>query len=45
MEFEGPEDYKPDVGRTPSAAAEPTLQQINSARGYEMRPDDRTNKK
>ncbi|KAG2436239.1 hypothetical protein HXX76_006550 [Chlamydomonas incerta] len=34
-------DYKPDIGRTPMAAAEPTLQRVNQERGYEMRPEDK----
>ncbi|KXZ50257.1 hypothetical protein GPECTOR_17g895 [Gonium pectorale] len=34
-------DYKPDIGRTPMAAAEPTLQRLNQERGYEMRPEDK----
>ena len=41
LPFEGNEEYKPDVGRTPMAAFEPTLKQMASARGYEMRPDDK----
>ncbi|GIL95245.1 hypothetical protein Vretimale_1273 [Volvox reticuliferus] len=34
-------DYTPDIGRTPMAAAEPTLQRLNQERGYEMRPEDK----
>lgn len=34
-------DYTPDVGRTPSAAAEPTLSLLNQARGYELNANDR----
>lgn len=34
-------EYKPDIGRTPMAAAEPTLQRVNQERGYEMRPEVR----
>ncbi|GLI61163.1 hypothetical protein VaNZ11_003449 [Volvox africanus] len=34
-------DYTPDLGRTPMAAAEPTLQRLNQERGYEMRPEDK----
>lgn len=30
-------DYSPDVGRTPMAAAEPTLQQVAQSVGYEMK--------
>jgi hypothetical protein len=39
LPFEG--EYKPDVGRTPNAASEPTLKILASARGYEMRPGDK----
>lgn len=34
-------DYSPDVGRTPMAAAEPTLQLLNQERGYEMNEKDK----
>ncbi len=34
-------EYKPDIGRTPMAAAEPTLQRVNQERGYEIRPEVR----
>lgn len=34
-------DYKPELGRTPMAAAEPTLKQINQERGYEMKEGDK----
>lgn len=40
LPFEGQQDYVPDVGRTPSAAAEPMLQQVRQSTGYEIRPDD-----
>lgn len=39
LPFEG--DYKPEIGRTPNAASEPTIKVLTSARGYEMRPDDK----
>lgn len=39
MPMEG--DYRPDIGRTPMAAAEPTLQRITQETGYEMRPEDK----
>lgn len=39
LPFEG--DYQPEIGRTPNAAAEPTIKVLTSARGYEMRPDDK----
>lgn len=34
-------DYKPDIGRTPSAAPEPTLTLLTQERGYEMAPGDK----
>ncbi|KAG2449189.1 hypothetical protein HYH02_005936 [Chlamydomonas schloesseri] len=34
-------EYKPDIGRTPMAAAEPTLQRVNQERGFDMRPEDK----
>lgn len=34
-------DYKPEIGRFPSAAPEPTLQAINESRGYETRAGDK----
>jgi hypothetical protein len=33
-------NYAPDVGRTPSAASEPSLQRISQSVGYEQRGDD-----
>jgi hypothetical protein len=33
-------DYAPELGRTPLAAAEPTLQRINQSVGYEQRAGD-----
>lgn len=32
---------QPEIGRFPSAAAEPTLKNINQARGYDVRPEDK----
>lgn len=34
-------DYQPELGRTPMAAAEPTLQRITEEKGYETRPGDK----
>lgn len=34
-------EYAPDLGRTPMAAAEPMLQNINQAVGYELRANDK----
>ena len=35
-------DYKPEIGRFPSAAAEPTLEQrVAQGQGYEARPGDK----
>ncbi|KIY99352.1 rhodanese-like protein [Monoraphidium neglectum] len=39
LEFSG--DYKPEIGRFPSAAAEPMLQAVAQSRGYELRPEDK----
>ena len=33
-------DYVPQTGRSPNAAADPTLARINQERGYEMREGD-----
>uniref|UniRef100_A0A7S0RIG6 Rhodanese domain-containing protein n=1 Tax=Chlamydomonas leiostraca TaxID=1034604 RepID=A0A7S0RIG6_9CHLO len=41
FEFEGEGEYAPDIGRTPMAAAEPTLQVIRQSAGYEMRSTDK----
>jgi rhodanese-related sulfurtransferase len=34
-------DYKPDLGRTPMAAADPTLQNVAQSTGYEMKEGDK----
>eukprot|EP00199_Chlamydomonas_sp_CCMP681_P005500 CAMPEP_0119105680 /NCGR_PEP_ID=MMETSP1180-20130426/3583_1 /TAXON_ID=3052 ORGANISM="Chlamydomonas cf sp, Strain CCMP681" /NCGR_SAMPLE_ID=MMETSP1180 /ASSEMBLY_ACC=CAM_ASM_000741 /LENGTH=243 /DNA_ID=CAMNT_0007090803 /DNA_START=57 /DNA_END=788 /DNA_ORIENTATION=- len=41
LDFEGTGEYKPDIGRTPSAAAEPTLESIRASTGYQMREGDK----
>jgi hypothetical protein len=33
-------EYAPDLGRTPSAAAEPAMQRITQSVGYEQRQGD-----
>lgn len=34
-------NYKPELGRTPMAAAEPTFKNINQSIGYEMKEGDK----
>ncbi|KAG2484184.1 hypothetical protein HYH03_016996 [Edaphochlamys debaryana] len=34
-------EYRPDIGRTPMAVAEPQLKNIAASTGYEMRPGDK----
>ncbi|GFH23759.1 rhodanese-like protein, partial [Haematococcus lacustris] len=41
LDFEGEGSYKPEIGRTPSAAAEPTIEAIRSSTGYQMRAGDK----
>ncbi|KAG1681033.1 hypothetical protein FOA52_009993 [Chlamydomonas sp. UWO 241] len=45
LPFEGEEEFKPDVGRTPNAAGEPMLQRVRQSTGYEMREDDKVDSK
>lgn len=41
LAFGGDKEYAPELGRTPMAAAEPTLQSIRSSVGYQLREDDK----
>lgn len=34
-------EYKPDIGRTPMAAQDPTLARLSAETGYELRPGDK----
>ena len=34
-------DYKPDIGRSPMAAQDPTLSVVSASTGYEIRPGDK----
>jgi rhodanese-related sulfurtransferase len=34
-------EYKPDIGRTPMAAQDPTLARLSAETGYEVRPGDK----